>query len=169
METMSEANTMYLEDLDAETVADSLLADPIVTANPDLEGVLRPIVDSAAGRGIENLKVVVVDRDPQGMTDLRNFANEVVAENGGTVIVRAPFSVAASSDQIPRAALELAGHEMMDESRDYPEGFEAFIDAAGSYTVPWVDYSLIAGGAIVVVFAALMTFWWIRSHGKNAR
>lgn len=53
---MNEANTMYLEDLDAETVADSLLADPIVTANPDLEGVLRPIVESAAGRGIENLR-----------------------------------------------------------------------------------------------------------------
>ena len=46
---------------------------------------------------------------------------------------------------------------------------KAFVDAAGSYTVPWVDYSLIAGGAIVVVFAALMAFWWIRSHGKNAR
>ncbi|MFD5868645.1 DUF6676 family protein [Corynebacterium sp. NPDC060344] len=166
---MSDANTMYLENLDAGTVAESLRADPIATANPDLEAVLRPVVDSAAGRGVEDLKIVVVDRDPQGFTDLRNFANELVAEDGGTVIVRAPFSVASSSDQIPRAALELAGHEMMEEPRKYPEGFDAFIETAGSYTVPWVDYSLMAGAAIAIVFAALMAYWWIRSHRSGAQ
>lgn len=161
---MSEGNAMYLEDLDAETVAEALRADPIVTANEDLEAVLRPIVDSAAGRGVENLKVVIVDQDPTGMTDLRNFANELVAEDGGTVIVRAPFSVASSSDEIPRAALEQAGREMMEEPQKYPEGFDLFIETAGSYTVPWFNYSLLAGGAIVVVLVALMAFWWIRSH-----
>lgn len=162
---MSEGNAMYLEDLDAETVAEALRADPIVTANEDLEAVLRPIVDSAAGRGVENLKVVIVDQDPTGMTDLRNFANELVAEDGGTVIVRAPFSVGSSSDEISRAALDLAGYEMMVVyPRNYPASFDVFIDTAGSFTVPWVNYSLLVGGAIVAVFAALMAYWWVRSH-----
>src|SRR5690606_12579477 len=85
--TMSEGTSMYLENLDAKKVSEALQHDPIVTANEDLEAALRPIVDSAAARGIEDLKVVIVDKDPMGTTDLRNFANEVVAEDGGTVIV----------------------------------------------------------------------------------
>ncbi len=155
---------MYVENLDPETVVQALREDSIVTANEDLEAVLRPIVDSAAARGVEDLKIVVVDRDPMGTTDLRNFANEIVAADGGTVIVRAPFSVAASSDQIPRAALELAGHEMMEYPKKYPEGFEAFVDTAGSFTVPFFNLSLAVGGGIVLVFAVLIIFWWIRSH-----
>ncbi|MBP2332509.1 MULTISPECIES: DUF6676 family protein [Corynebacterium] len=165
---MSEGTSMYLENLDAKTVSEALQHDPIVTANEDLEAALRPIVDSAPARGIEDLKVVIVDKDPMGTTDLRNFANEVVAEDGGTVIVRAPFSVSAASDEIPQAALEQAGFAMMEDYPErYPQGFDAFIDIAGDWTVPWVNYSLAVGGGIVVVFAALIAFWWIRSHRGN--
>lgn len=161
---MSEGTPMYVENLDPETVVRALREDSIVTANEDLEAALRPIVDSAAARGIEDLKVVVVDRDPMGTTDLRNLANEIVAADGGTVIVRAPFSVASSSDQISRAALELAGNEMMEYPKKYPEGFDAFIDTAGSFTVPFFNLSLAVGAGIALVFTVLMIFWWVRSH-----
>ena len=91
-----------------------------------------------------------------------------MAEDGGTVIVRAPFSVSAASDEIPQAALEQAGFAMMEDYPErYPQGFDAFIDIAGDWTVPWVNYSLAVGGGIVVVFAALIAFWWIRSHRGN--
>ncbi|PMC63147.1 hypothetical protein CJ204_01400 [Corynebacterium xerosis] len=164
---MSGNEGMYLDQLDAAQVAESLAADPILTANEDLEAALRPIVDSAEGRGVEDLKVVIVDRDPQGFTDLRNFAEEIVAESGGTVIVRSPFSVGTSSDAEPRAALELGQYEMMEEPNEYIEGFEAFVDEVGGYSVPLVDYSLLAGGAIVAVFAVLAVVWWMRSHGRQ--
>ena len=47
---MSGNEGMYLDQLDAAQVAESLAADPIMTANEDLEAVLRPIVDSAEDR-----------------------------------------------------------------------------------------------------------------------
>ena len=159
---------MYLDQLDADQVSAALDADPIMTANSDLENVLRPIVDSAPDRGIEDLKVIIVDRDPLEPTALRDFANEIVADTGGTVIVRAPFSVASSSDSHPRAALEIAQYEMMDDPSDYPEGFNLFIDEVTDYTVPFFDYALIAGGAIAIVFACLAAYWWVRSHGRRA-
>lgn len=155
---------MNLDQLTVDRAADALEADPILTANGDLEGALRPIVDSASARGIEDLKVVIVDSTPDQITAMRNFANEVVARDGGTVIVRSPNSVATSSDQLSRAALETAEYQMMDQTSGYPDGFDAFIGEAGSYTVPFLNYSLAAGGLIVAVFAVLIAVWWVRSH-----
>lgn len=155
---------MILEQLDAEAVNERLEQDPILTANEDLEAVLRPIVDSAADRGLPDLKVIIVDETPDGFTQLRDFANEVVDAGGGTVIVRAPGAVAASSDEVSRAALERGGWEMMQFYNDYPDGFNAFIDEVTSYTVPWMTGSLTVGLALVAVFAVLSVVWWRRSH-----
>lgn len=161
---MADTDSMYLENLDPDAVAARLKVDPIVTANDQLEAALRPVLDSAAGRGIPDLRIVVVDRESLGPTDLRNFANDVVARDGGTVIVRSPFTVDSASDTIPRAALERANWDMMEEPRDYPGGLDAFIEAASDHALPWADYSLVAGIVLVVVFLALMAFWWRRSH-----
>lgn len=155
---------MKLDQLDVAEVHEYLETNPVMTANSDLEAVLQPIVASAPERGVEDLRVVIVDQNPPGNTDLRNFANELVDVGGGTVIVRAPHGVSAASDDVPRAALEMAEREMMLPIRDYPDGFNAFLDVVHGYSVPWQNGSIAVALGIAVVFTVLCVVWWRRSH-----
>ena len=155
---------MKLDQLDVDEVHEYLETNPVMTANSDLEAVLPPIVASAPERGVEDLRVLIVDENPQGATDLRNFANELVDAGGGTVIVRAPHAVSASSEDVSRAALDMAEREMMLPIRDYPDGFNAFLDVVDGYSVPWQNGSILVALSIAVVFAVLCVVWWRRSH-----
>lgn len=160
-----QSNTeVSVSDLNFDSVMSELHKDQIFTSNPQLEASLRGLVDDANGRGIENLKIIAVDIDPQSDAQLMNLARQIVEADGGTAVVRSPSLAAAASDEFPRAALDRAQYAMVSTGSEYPDGLNKFLTELTDWVIPWTIYSLIVGIAIVAIFSTLIVQWWKRSH-----
>lgn len=163
---MPEDLTLY--DLNIDQTIAELNKDNILTTNPDLESAVRMTIDNARSKGIEDLNVVFLDKDPKSGTELYDFAREIIDAKGGTAIVRSPLEVGIASEDYSRAAISQGIDKMMEVPKDYPLGFNLLFDELQAYSVPWILYSLIVGAVIIATFVVLTAYWWHKGSGKSS-
>ncbi|MDO5729996.1 Rv1476 family membrane protein [Corynebacterium sphenisci] len=154
--------------IDLAAIRAELAADGIATANPELEAALRPVLDSAADRGIPELRVVVIDETLPVASQAHDIANKLVDDLGGTVVVRSPLAGGASSTELPRAALSAGEHDMM-STPDYPGGLDAFIEAAAGHHIPWSEINYAMAAVVLALAIILPTVWWLRARAAVRR
>ncbi|MDV7351826.1 DUF6676 family protein [Rhodococcus oxybenzonivorans] len=141
------------EDLDvADVVTD--VSDDGVSAPADEVSDLVAVVDRAADHGIE-LSIVVLDADPERVSQLRDLATEVGQEEGGTVLVLSPSWVGTYSDSISRVLLE-SGQDRTYTS-DSVVAADQFVDEIVAPGPPWALMTALI--MAVVAVAATATFY----------
>lgn len=159
------SNPSLVHNLDA--IRAELAEDRVASEIPALNDALVPVVESAQDRGIDDLKVVILEEIPKVGTEPRDLAQKIVDLDGGTVIVRTPAYSGSASDQLSRAALETAEYDMVQRT-NYPEGLDWFISMATQHHIPWseINYLLLALFALITI--GLPVLWWRRATAANA-
>ncbi|AWK72783.1 hypothetical protein CBI38_15685 [Rhodococcus oxybenzonivorans] len=141
------------EDLDVAAVVTDV-SDDGVSAPADEVSDLVAVVDRAADHGIE-LSIVVLDEDPERVSQLRDLATEVGQEEGGTVLVLSPSWVGTYSDSISRVLLE-SGQDRTYTS-DSVVAADQFVDEIVAPGPPWALMTALI--VAVVAVAAAATFY----------
>lgn len=154
--------------IDLAAIRAELAADGIAAANPELEAALRPVVDSAADRGVPGLRVVVIDEVLPVASQTNDIANKLVDDLGGTVVVRSPLAAGSSSEELPRAALSAGEYDMM-STPDYPQGLDAFVEAAAGHHIPWSEINYAMAAVVLALAIILPTVWWLRARAAARR
>lgn len=166
LQAMAQDLTLY--DLTIDEAVAELNKDNILTSNPDLESAVRMTVENARSKGIEDLSLVFLDKDPKSGSELYDFAREIIDAKGGTAIVRSPFEVGVASEDYSRAAISQGIEKMMGVPKDYPLGLNKLFDELQAYSVPWTLYSLIVGAIIIAIFVIMTAYWWNKGTSKPA-
>lgn len=150
---------MIPADIDMPNLAAQLEQDGIAftTSNPanwQLEAHLDATLDSLDAPELAPMGVVVVERTPDRLADLRDIAQDLVlATDYDTVIVRSPGGAGVVSEHLTRAEIE-AGQRAMLSQPDYGEGLRAFVAEAQSLSIPWGAVAVAALLVIAAVCAA---------------
>lgn len=159
------STTEQVYDIDA--IRAELAEDRVATEVPALNDALVPVVQSAQDRGIDDLKVVILEDVPEVGTDARDLAQRIVDLDGGTVVVRSPAYSGSASDQLSRSALETAEYDMVQRG-NYPEGLDWYITMATQHHIPWSEINYILIAAFVIAAVGLPVLWWRRAKAANA-
>lgn len=134
------------------------VADDSVSAPNEQVDELVDVVDRAQDHGIE-LSIVVLPKDPDRDSQLRDLATEVGANEGGTVLVLSPSWVGTFSDSISRVQLE-SGQDRTYTS-DSVDAADNFVDELIEPGPPWALMTVILI-LIVVAVAAISLFAKLR-------
>lgn len=159
------SNPSLVHNLDA--IRAELAEDRVASEIPALNDALVPVVESAQDRGIDDLKVVILEEIPKVGTEPRDLAQKIVDLDGGTVIVRTPAYSGSASDQLSRAALETAEYDMVQRT-NYPEGLDWFISMATQHHIPWSEINYLLLVLFVLITIGLPVLWWRRATAANA-
>lgn len=147
-------------DVDLTALKADLAADGVAVLNPAYAGSeaqLAAVVKDAAGKGIENFKVIVLAHDYKPDTSLRDLATQVAKDTGGTqsIFVMSPSQVAGySTGQLSRYQIEKAqdGHKPTGlKLNNPPSAAQDFVNIAHGATFPWAAFTV----ALVIAVAAL--------------
>ena len=121
------------------------------TDNPVNAALGPALEDALAEANLDPAGMIVLEQTPPVIADLRDLAQDAVAETGlDTVLVRTPHVAVGVSDSLTRAQVE-RGERAMAAEPDYVAGVHAFANSAESFSVNWP----LAVAVIVVVLAAV--------------
>lgn len=134
------------------------VADDSVSAPKEQVNELVDVVDRAQDHGID-LSIVVLPKDPNRDSQLRDLATEVGVDEGGTVLVLSPSWVGTFSDSISRVQLE-SGQDQTYTS-DSVDAADNFVDELIEPGPPWALMTVVLI-LIVVAVAAISLFAKLR-------
>lgn len=137
---------------------DADLADNGVAADGDQSG-LATVVEGAAAEGVE-LSVVVVEAGTG--EELRDLAQQLAQERGGTVLVLSPGSVGAWSADDPAGAEQAV--EVVPGGDDAAAA-QAFVDELTDPGPPWL--AIVLAGAALVAVVGVGGRWWERRRRRR--
>ncbi|WP_448850777.1 Rv1476 family membrane protein [Corynebacterium sp. 335C] len=152
-------------EFNADLIREQLAQDRVAATDPKLDVALQGVVVQAHDKGVGELRIVVLDWQPEGDHVTRDLAQQILAQDGGTVVVRAPGELVAVSEDFPRAALENAQLEGM-ETWDYTMGMSDFVDALAEWSMPYTGLNLIALGVLAILAVGLPLVWWTRARAQ---
>ena len=150
-------------EVDIDAIRAQLAQDGVAATDPKLDAALQGVVGEASARGVEDMKIVVLDWQPDSAILTRDIAQKILDADGGTVVVRAPQELVAVSDQYSRAAIESAQNEGI-RTWDYTMGMSDFVDELVDWTLPYAQLNLIALAVLLIIVAGLPLLWWRRAR-----
>lgn len=138
-----------LEELSSQLASSSVAFGTDNPVNAELGAALERALADA--NSFDPAGMIVLEQTPPVIADLRDLAQDAVAETGlETVLVRTPHVAVGVSDSLTRAQVERGERAMVAEP-DYVAGVHAFANSAESFSVNWP----LAVAVIVVVLAAV--------------
>ena len=140
-----------LEELVSQLASSSVAFGTDNPVNAELGAALERALADANTNSFDPAGMIVLEQTPPVIADLRDLAQDAVAETGlDTVLVRTPHVAVGVSDSLTRAQVE-RGERAMAAEPDYVAGVHAFANSAESFSVNWP----LAVAVIVVVLAAV--------------
>lgn len=128
--------------------------------NAELGPALEVALDDASTAPFDPAGMIVLERTPPVIADLRDLAQDAAAETGlNTVLVRTPEVAVGVSNSLTRAQVERGERAMVAEP-DYVAGVHAFTDAANAFSVNWPVF--VAAILLVLMVAAGAAAWIAR-------
>ena len=140
-----------LEELVSQLDSSSVAFGTDNPVNAELGAALERALADADTNSFDPAGMIVLEQTPPVIADLRDLAQDAVAETGlDTVLVRTPQVAVGVSDSLTRAQVERGERAMVAEP-DYVDGVNAFTDAANSFSVNWP----LAVAVVVLALAAV--------------
>ena len=148
------------DDLVSQLASSSVAFGTDNPVNAELGPALEVALDDASTAPFDPAGMIVLERTPPVIADLRDLAQDAAAETGlNTVLVRTPEVAVGVSNSLTRAQVERGERAMVAEP-DYVAGVHAFTDAANAFSVNWPVF--VAAILLVLMVAAGAAAWIAR-------
>jgi hypothetical protein len=152
-------------DVDMNQVQADVADDGVSVPAPDEADVpaLRQVVEEARKDGID-LKVVVIEKDPQIDTPLRDIASEIgKTYPDATVLAISPSFAGTYSTHFDRVTLE-AGQDVA-KTGSAVQSSKNFVSELTTQHFPWTPFTILV---VLAVIAAVIATRVLQVRGKRA-